>query len=145
MSSMTSRIASLAALLLGSIVALADQTVKNQAEIRIQLDVKHEFATDLCQAKLEVEWYQKGPSVHVVSELTNADCDASSGSHSLRVSYRDANGETQTLEFSETWERADAAPVRAENDYYIAENIDVLRVRPGRLRCVCSDSGDDEQ
>lgn len=145
MSAMTCRIASLAALLLTSIVAFADQTVNNEAEIRIQLDVKQEYATDLCQAKLEVEWYQKGPTVHVESVLTNADCDASSGFHTLRVSYRDATGETKSVEFPETWERADAAPVRAENDYYIAENIDVLRVRPGKLRCVCSDAGDSEQ
>lgn len=123
-------------------LVIADQEISNEAEIRIELDVRHEFATDLCQARLEIEWYQKGPSVHVESTLTNDDCGASSGTHVVRVSYRGADGERQQKEFEETWERADSAPVRSKKAYFIADDIDVLRVRPGKLRCVCAASSD---
>ena len=119
-------------------VVVADKTISNEAEIRIELDVKHEFTTDRCQARLEVEWYQKGPSVRVESTLTNDDCDASSGSHVVRVSYRGADGERQQKEFEESWQRDDSEPVRMKKDYFIADDVDVLRVRPGRLRCVCA-------
>lgn len=118
--------------------AAADQKISNEAEIRIELEVKHEFATDRCQARLEVEWYQKGPSVHVESTLANDDCGASSGTHVVRVSYRGEDGERQQKEFEETWQRDDSEPVRMKKDYFIADNVDVLRVRPGKLRCVCA-------
>lgn len=119
--------------------ATADPTEGNEAEIRIQVDMKQEFASSACQARLELEWYQKGSSVHVTSELQNDDCAASSGTHIIRVSYRGDDGETQTIEFPEEWQRDDAAPVRTEKDYFIADNVDVLRVRPGTLRCECAD------
>lgn len=119
-------------------LTVADPQINNEAEIRIELDVRQEFATDRCQARLEVEWYQKGPSVHVESTLMNDDCGASSGSHVVRVSYRGADGERQQKEFEETWQRDDGEPVRMAKDYFVADDVDVLRVRPGRLRCVCS-------
>ena len=123
-------------------LVIADEHISNEAEIRIELDVKHEFATDRCQARLDVEWYQKGPSVHVESTLVNDDCDASSGSHVVRVSYRGADGERQQKEFEETWRRHDGEPVRMAKDYFVADDVDVLRVRPGKLRCVCSAKND---
>lgn len=125
-------------LALASPAAAEEPTISNEAEIRIQMDVKQEFATDLCQAELALEWYQKGPSVHVESELSNDTCGASSGSLVIRVFYRDEDGETVSADFPETWQRANDAPILLERDYYLAENIDVLRVRTRKLRCVCA-------
>lgn len=131
-------------LLIFSSLTVADEpTTNNEAEIRIQMDVKQEFATDLCQAQLALEWYQKGPSVHVESELSNDTCGASSGSLVIRVSYRGDDGETVSADFPETWQRDDDVPVLLERDYYLAENIDVLRVRTRKLRCVCAASEPD--
>ena len=121
-----------------SLAAADEPTTNNEAEIRIQMDVKQEFATDLCQAQLALEWYQKGPSVHVESELSNDTCGASSGSLVMRVSYRGDDGETVSADFPETWQRNNDAPVLIERDYYLAEDIDVLRVRTRKLRCVCA-------
>ena len=129
---------SLLLLALLSLAAADESTTDNEAEIRIQTDVKQEFGTDLCQAQLALEWYQTGPSVHVESELSNDTCGASSGSLVIRVSYRGDDGETISADFPETWQRDDDAPVLLERDYYLAENIDVLRVRTRKLRCVCA-------
>ncbi len=116
-----------------------DRVIDGQeAEIRIQIEAEHEYATNACEARLEVEYYQKGDSVHVETVLNNDQCAASSGSYTLQVRYRGDDGETQTAEFEEIWERSDAEPVTLAKDYYVAENIDVRRVRSRHLRCECA-------
>lgn len=130
-------------LTLASFVVTAEETVVNEAEIRIQMDIEQEFASDLCKAQLELEWYQKGSSVHVESELSNDTCGASSGSLVIRVFYRGEDGETVSADFPETWERSDQTPVKSEKDYFLAENIDVVRVRTRKLRCVCAQNDPD--
>lgn len=109
-----------------------------------------EMKTDACEATLEVMYYQKGPSVHVETELKNEYCDASSGSYELQVRFRDSNGQIQRKSFEETWERDDAEPVLRTREYVVAENIDVLKVQPRKLRCTCggsetADAGDDAE
>lgn len=53
------------------------------------------------------------------------------------VSFRDANGEIQTREFAETWQRSDDAALVLETDYPIGENVDLSRVRTRRNTCTC--------
>ncbi len=113
------------------------------AEIRIQIEAEHEYVTNACEARLEVSYYQKGDSVHVETELSNDQCGASSGSYALEVRYRGDDGETRSVEFEELWERSDAEPITLGKDYYVAENIDVLRVRSRRLRCECASAPDE--
>ena len=115
------------------------------AEIRIQIEAEHEYSTNACEARLEVEYYQKGDSVHVETTLENDQCDASSGSYTIQVRYRGDDGEVQTAEFDELWERSDAEPITLGKDYYVAENIDVTRVRSRRLRCECASAPDDAE
>ncbi len=71
--------------------------------------------------------------------IDNAVCAASGGSYDLAVSIRDANGETQTLEFTEAWHRSDDKTVEFTSDYEIGENVDLLRVRSRRIRCECAE------
>ena len=121
-----------------------DRVIEGQAaEIRIQIEAEHEYATDACEARLEVEYYQKGDSVHVETVLNNEQCDASSGSYTLQVRYRGDDGEVRTADFEELWERSDAEPITLGKDYYVAENIDVMRVRSRGLRCECASAPDD--
>ena len=81
-------------------LADADEgTVNNEAEIRIQMDIKQELTTNICKAQVELEWYQKGSSVHVESEIGNETCGPSSGSLLFRVSYRGEDGEIKTADF----------------------------------------------
>ena len=121
-----------------------DRVINGQAaEIRIQIEAEHEYSTNACEARLDVEYYQKGDSVHVETFLDNDQCDVSSGSYTLQVRYRGDDGEVRTVEFEERWERSDAEPIRLGRDYYVAENIDVMRVRSRRLRCECAPAPDD--
>ena len=128
---------------LGSLQALAaaddeESRINNEAEIRLTVEAKHEYATDICTAAMEMEYYQKGASVHVETSLDHDQCAASSGSYTLAIRYRDADGNLQNTEVEETWERADAAPVEQAKDYFVAEDVDILRVRTRKLRCKCA-------
>jgi len=120
---------------------LADETadrINNEAEIRITIEAEHEYASNACQAAMEMEYYQKGSSVHVESTLTNDDCGASSGSYVIQIRYRGPDRQSQRKEFPETWERADSNPVVVEKDYFVADDIDILRVRSRKLDCTCT-------
>ena len=122
----------------GFAVADEDQSnINNEATIRTTIAVEQTPATIACKAELEIEYYQNGSSAHVESTLTNKDCGASSGSYVIQVRYRGANRQTQTKEFAELWERTDTAPVLVEKDYFIADDIDVVRVRSRKLKCTC--------
>jgi hypothetical protein len=125
----------------GATLALADEAddkVNNEAEIRLVIDVPQGLETAACQASLEIEYYQKGSSAHVESTLSNDDCGASSGSYVIQVRYRDADGKLLSKDFMETWERLDSSPVTVEKDYFVADAIDIARVRSRKLNCTCA-------
>lgn len=113
--------------------------ITNEAEITLRVEMEQSYATQSCEARLELEYYQKGSSAHVDTRLSNGTCGASSGTYTLVVRYRDADGEFQSAEFEETWERDDDSPVVAARDYFVADDVDILRVRSRELRCVCAD------
>ena len=115
-----------------------EERISNETEIRTVIETKTEFATDACMASLEIEYYQKGASAHVETELTNDNCAASSGSYVIQVRYRDADGINQAKDFEETWERSDANSIVVKKDYFVADNIDILRVRSRKLSCICT-------
>ena len=128
-------------LLTAASFALADEdesNINNEAKIRTTIAIEQIPATIVCKAQLEIEYYQKGSSAHVESTLTNEECGASSGSYVIQVRYRGADRQTQSKEFSELWERSDTAPVLAEKDYFIADDIDIVRVRSRKLNCTCA-------
>lgn len=115
----------------------ADRRISNEAEIRTTIEAEYAFATNACKAAIEIEYYQKGSSAHVESSLTNDDCDASSGTYVIQIRYRGADRQTQSKDFPETWERLDSNPVVVEKDYFVADDIDILRVRSRKLNCTC--------
>ena len=107
-------------------------------EFHQTIETEYEYATDACKAAIEIEYYQKGSSAHVESTLTNDDCGASSGSYVIQVRYRDADRQSQSKEFPVTWERVDSSPVVVEKDYFVADDVDILRVRSRKLNCTCA-------
>ena len=128
-------------LLAAASFAVADEdesNISNEAQIRTTIMVEQSFATNACNAELEIEYYQKGSSVHVESTLTNADCGASSGSYVIQVRYRGADRQTHSKEFAESWTRTDTAPVLDVKDYDIADDVDIIRVRSRKLDCSCA-------
>lgn len=116
----------------------SDEIPANEAEIRIQVEMKQEFAVKACQAQVATEWYQKGASAHVEAELNNPDCGASSGSFVVEVHYRGDDGEDKVVKFDETWRREDSNTLAIEKDYLVADNVDITRVRTRKLRCECA-------
>ena len=130
----------LLSLLAGAALAVADdadERINNEAEIRLIIKAEYEYATDACGAVIEIKYYQKGSSAHVASTLTNDDCGASSGTYVIQIRYRGADRQTQSKDFPETWERLDSNPVVVEKDYFVADDIDILRVRTRKLNCTC--------
>ncbi len=128
-------------LLAAASFAVADEdesNINNEAQIRTTIVVEQTIATNACKAELEIEYYQKGSSVHVESTLTNADCGASSGSYVIQVRYRGADRQTRSKDFAESWTRTDTVPVQVEKDYFIADDIDIIRVRSRKLNCTCA-------
>jgi len=128
-------------LLMVASFAAADEdesNINNEAELRTTIEIEQEFFTNACKAEIEIEYYQKGSSAHVESTLTNDDCGASSGSYVIQVRYRGADRQTRSKDFAESWERTDTAPVLVEKDYYIADEIDITRVRSRKLKCTCA-------
>lgn len=120
------------------VVAEEESRINNEAEIRLTIEATHEYASDLCKASMELEYYQKGASAHVETTLANEQCDASFGSYALEIRYRDGAGNVLTKEVAETWERSDASPVEMVKDYFVADDIDIIRVRSRKLRCTCA-------
>lgn len=114
--------------------------VNNEAEIRHTMTLEPAHTGRACDARLEVEYYQKGAEVHVDTELFNDACDASSGTYVIEVRYRDDDGEINSKLFDEAWSRDDDQPVKASRDYAVADNVDVIRVRSRKLRCECAEA-----
>lgn len=118
------------------------ETTKIEAHLEKKYTVKLELnppPTKRCQARLEIEYLQKGAEARVDSNLGNKDCAASSGSYKISIRYRDANGESQTIEFDETWQRDNDQPILASKDYFVGENVDITRVRSKSLQCICAE------
>ena len=118
--------------------ALAGEIAGQEAEIKMQMELESNVVDTSCQAQLEMEYYQKGSSAVVESILTNEHCDASSGAYVIQVRYRGDGSEIQTMDFPETWERSDDQPIKSKREYYVGDDVDIIRVRSRKLRCSCT-------
>lgn len=117
--------------------------------IDAHLEKKYTVTLDLeapptrrCQARVSIEYLQKNTDAAVNSTLENPDCEASSGSYTIAVRYKDESGEQHEAEFVENWERTDGKPIVAVQRYFVGENIDIIRVRTKRLQCLCAEVPD---
>ena len=102
-----------------------------------RVPVTLEYNAGGCNAELHLEYFQKGTDAHVKTTLKNEECGASSGNYTLRVRYTDAKGEMDLVEFEETWNRDDDAMVISEKEYFVGDDIDIVRVNTRRLSCSC--------
>ncbi|MFQ5608652.1 MAG: hypothetical protein ACE5F8_00085 [Woeseiaceae bacterium] len=119
--------------------AAADEHISNEAEIRIQMELEANVVNSSCQAQLEMEYYQKGSNAVVESVLTNEQCAASAGTYVIQVRYRGSDSEIRTKDFPETWQRSDNEPIKNVREYFVGDDVDVIRVRSRKLRCSCTD------
>jgi len=98
-----------------------------------------------CKAKVSVQYFQRDTMASVAGRIENGDCGPSGGEYTIAIRIRDEAGQTENIEYEERWQRADDQPVIFSKDYYIGENVDLVRVRTRKLQCVCDEiSADDE-
>jgi hypothetical protein len=115
-------------------------------ELEKKVPVQLHFGGDACAARLSLEYYQKNANAHVTSTLENDSCGASSGSYVLRIRFRRDSGESEQIEFEETWARDDAAEVVTEKIYPVGDELQITRIGTARLRCYCAgaDTAEDQ-
>ena len=94
--------------------------------------------TAACEAVLSLVYDQRNTTAHVEGTIENTTCAASSGDYALGITVKDAKDELQTLEFTEKWQRNDDKTISFKKLYPIGENVDLRRVTPRKVRCVCT-------
>ena len=126
-----------------------EQETRWQASSEKKFKMKFETtpATNYCSAQTSIEYYQSDKIANVQGEINVDGCTNASGQYTISVRFRDEEGETHNLEFDETWNSDSAAPAKFSHEYAMAENVDLIRARARRTRCVCNDdeSDDDDQ
>ena len=118
--------------------ALADRKVNNSATFSKTIELKHAPESSHCQATASQDYFQRGAEAQVETTIDTDECDAAEGSYVIKITVRaDGAEEPEVLEFPETWERSDDAPVEAIRRYPIGDDVDLLRVRTRKLSCTC--------
>ena len=119
-----------------------DHSTKIEAHLEKKYTVKLELTpppTRRCHVRVTMDYLQKNDVAKVDSMLENEDCAASSGSYTVSIRYRDQNNEQQRVEYDETWEREDDQPLTITKDYFAGKNVDITRVQPKNLTCLCAE------
>ena len=135
------------AMILSAPISAQEQQVIEglQSEKTFTVKLKPPKQKQYCKANTAIEYYQSDDVAEVNVEIKNEDCMASSGSFTLRVRYRTMENEVVNLEFDETWQREDDQNIFFNRQYPIGKNVDLVRVRTARMKCVCAESEDENE
>ncbi len=116
------------------------EQMRMEGQVRKKYIVKLETTQhkQYCQASASIEYIQNNDVASVSGEIENQDCEASSGTYTMNVRFRDQNGEVHDLNFDETWQRDDDQSILFNREYSIGKNVDLIRVRTRRMKCVCA-------
>jgi hypothetical protein len=94
-----------------------------------------------CEATTLTEYYQRNNVARVSGTISLANCPAgTTGSYNVVARVRDESGEIKPIEFSETWQRADAEDQPFNFDYPIGDDVELVNVRVRDLKCTCADA-----
>jgi hypothetical protein len=91
-----------------------------------------------CNADLSISYLQYDTQAKVETIIEHNDCAASGGEYTLHLWVNDARGETQEIEYGETWSRDDNTPYESQKVYEIGKNVELFRVRTQGLTCICA-------
>jgi hypothetical protein len=116
-------------------------TISVAKEMPIEIQT-HIGSGPTCQPTMSIMYEQRNDVARVEGTIENPACAACTGDYTIAVRIRDASGESKTIEFPGTWQRADDRPVTFTTDYPIGANVDVVSVRSKSLHCVCAASGE---
>jgi hypothetical protein len=117
----------------------AQTILRTEQEFKTSIEVPA-LPSSQCEATSETEYQQRNDVARVISTIAIADCKAASGTFTVSVRIRDESGQEKTLEFDETWQRADDQDVHLTADYPIGANVELRRVRVRGLRCTCAEA-----
>lgn len=92
-----------------------------------------------CRAEIATGYLQSDTIADVEGTIEVDGCAAAAGEYTIAARILAANGEQQTLEFSETWQRDDDRAVSFKAAYPIGENVELLNVHVRDVRCSCKD------
>jgi hypothetical protein len=93
-----------------------------------------------CEASTYTEYEQRNNVASVSGTVGISACPAgTTGSFTLVANVRDDAGAITPIEFSETWQRADAEDHVFNSDYPIGDNVALVSVRVRGLKCTCKD------
>lgn len=109
------------------------------AEKKYTMTFETTKGTNYCESKTSIDYYQDDIIAKVNGEISVQDCSDASGEYTISVRFRDEYGETHNIDFDETWELNSSAPLKFAKEYLLAENVDLIRVRARRTRCICND------
>lgn len=115
----------------------------NSSEKTFTVKLKPPKQKQYCKANTAIEYYQSNDVADVGIEIRNEDCVASSGSFTIRVRYRTEEDKVVNVEFDETWQREDDQNILFSRQYPIGSNVDLIRVRAAKMKCVCAESEDE--
>ena len=91
-----------------------------------------------CEASTLIEFDQRNNVAHVSGTVSISMCPAgTTGSLTVVANVRDDAGALTPIEFSETWQHADAQDHIFGSDYPIGENVFLQSVRARNLTCTC--------
>jgi hypothetical protein len=101
--------------------------------------VRAETNGPICEASTLTEYSQRNNVALVSGTVGISNCPAgTTGGFTVVARVRDDAGETNAIEFNETWQRADAQDHRFEKEYPIGENVFLSSVRVRDLTCTCA-------
>jgi uncharacterized protein YfcZ (UPF0381/DUF406 family) len=112
--------------------------LSSKVEVTTKIELP-QLNTRNCSAQIDLQYSQRNTIARVLGKLTNESCAASSGQYVIAARIRNENGEFETLEFDETWQRDDDQPVMLTADYAIGENAELIRLSSRRILCRCAD------
>jgi hypothetical protein len=93
-----------------------------------------------CEATTLTEYQQRNNVARVNGTVSLAACPAgTSGTFTLVARVRDESGESRTIEFPETWQRADTEDHQFASDYPIGDGVELMSVRVRNLKCTCAE------
>jgi hypothetical protein len=109
-----------------------------QAQGEFTISVAPPQAAPQCVASVTTGYFQANTLAKVESTIQIEGCVAASGKYTIAARIRDQAGETQTLEFEETFERTDDRSMTVNRDYPIGQNVELVNVRTRGVRCECA-------
>jgi hypothetical protein len=122
-------------------VARGTATDAEVQEVALLEDAPVRAATNgpVCEASTLTEYSQRNDVALVSGTVSISGCPAgTTGRFTVVARVRDDAGNTNPLEFSETWQRADAEDHVFKTEYPIGNDVFLSSVRVRNLECTCA-------